>query len=124
MQNVIGRQLAWFRNQRGMSQNDLVTKVHLLGYLNMTRDILLLSKVLRCVATCKTNRILLPRLWASGAGFVPQKKRHFVGKDAGINLRFFAGNAANRRQFGNKWVSPHNPKPITFSWPADATIMM
>ena len=38
--NVIGRMLAWWRNRRGLSQYDFVTKLHLLGCINMTRDIL------------------------------------------------------------------------------------
>ncbi len=35
--NVIGRKVAWLRNQRGWSQNDLVTQLHLLGDINLTR---------------------------------------------------------------------------------------
>jgi transcriptional regulator with XRE-family HTH domain len=92
--NVIGRQLAWFRNQRGMSQNDLVTKVHLLGYLNMTRDILANIESLRSVATCKQIEFFAEALGIREQDLFP-KKRHFVGKNVGINFRFFT---RNRRQ--------------------------
>ena len=36
--NVNGQVVTFLRNQRGWSQNDLVTKLHLLGASNMTRE--------------------------------------------------------------------------------------
>ena len=51
--NVIGRNVAWLRNQRGWSQNDLVTQLHLLGDINMTREKIANIETLRCIATCK-----------------------------------------------------------------------
>lgn len=86
--NVIGRQLAWFRNQRGMSQNDLVTKLQLHGCLKMTRDILANIESLRCVATCKQIEFFAEALGVREQDLFP-KKRHFVGRDVGIHLRFF-----------------------------------
>src|SRR5213592_4679840 len=51
--NVIGRKVAYLRNQRGWSQNDLVAELHLLGCINMTREILANIETLRSPATCK-----------------------------------------------------------------------
>ena len=50
--NLIGRNVSRERYQRGWSQEELVTKVTLLGYF-MTRDILASIETRRCVATDK-----------------------------------------------------------------------
>ena len=50
--NLIGRYVSLERNQRDWSQEDLVTKVTLLGCY-MTRDILASIETRRCVATDK-----------------------------------------------------------------------
>ena len=86
--NVIGRRVAFYRNQRGWSQNVLVTELHLLGNINMTRDILANIENLRCVATCKQIEFIAEALGVTEQDLFP-KKRHFVGRDVGMNLRIF-----------------------------------
>ncbi len=49
--NVIGRRVAYLRNQRGWSQMDLVAELHLIGCINMTREILANIETLRSPAT-------------------------------------------------------------------------
>ena len=86
--NVIGRRVAFYRNQRGWSQNVLVTELHLRGNINMTRDILANIESLRSVATCKQIEIIAEVLGVKEQDLFP-KKRHFVGKNVGMNLRIF-----------------------------------
>lgn len=86
--NVIGRRVAFYRNQRGWSQNVLVTELHLRGNINMTRDILANIESLRSVATCKQIEFIAEVLGVKEQDLFP-KKRHFVGKNVGMNLRIF-----------------------------------
>src|SRR5450755_127950 len=86
--NVIGRKVAWLRNQRGWSQNALVTELHLLGNINMTREILANIETLRSSVTCKQIEFFAEVFGIREQELFP-KKRHFVGKIAGINIRIF-----------------------------------
>ena len=86
--NVIGRRVAFYRNQRGWSQNVLVTELHLRGNINMTRDILANIESLRSVATSKQIEFIAEVLGVKEQDLFPQK-RHFVGKNVGMNLRIF-----------------------------------
>ena len=86
--NVIGRNVAWLRNQRGWSQSDLVTELHLLGDINMTREKLANIETLRCIATCKQIEFFAEVFGIKEQELFP-KKRHFIGKKEGLKLRIF-----------------------------------
>ena len=87
--NVIGRNLAFLRNQRGWSQNDLVTQLHLLGDINATREKIASIETLRCVATCKQIEFFAEVFGIKEQELFP-KKRHFIGKMEGMKLRIFS----------------------------------
>jgi len=86
--NVIGRNVARLRDQRGWSQSDLVTRLQLLGDINMTRDKLANIEIRRCVATCKQIEFFAEVFGIKEQDLFP-KKRHFVGKKDAIKLRIF-----------------------------------
>lgn len=86
--NVIGRNVAWWRNQRGWSQSDLVTELHLLGDINMTREKLANIEIRRCVATCKQIEFFAEVFGIKEQQLFPPK-RHFIGKTDTIKLRIF-----------------------------------
>jgi transcriptional regulator with XRE-family HTH domain len=92
--NVIGRRVAFLRNQRGWSQNVLITELHLRGNINMTRDILANIESLRSSVTCKQIEFFAELFGIKEQDLFP-KKRHFVGKNLGMNLRIFT---RHRRQ--------------------------
>ena len=84
--NVIGRIVAYLRNRRGWSQNDLVTQLHLLGDINMTREKIANIETLRCIATCKQIEFFAEVFAIKEQDLFP-KKRHFVGHKDAIKLR-------------------------------------
>ena len=86
--NVIGRKVAWLRNQRRWSQRELVTELHLLGNINMTREKLANIETLRCPATCKQIEFFAEVFGIMEQEMFP-KKRHFVGKKAEMEMRDF-----------------------------------
>lgn len=86
--NVIGRNVAWLRYQRGWSQSDLVTQLHLLGDINMTREKIANIETLRCVATCKQIEFFAEVFGVKEQDLFP-KKRHFIGRKDAIPLRIF-----------------------------------
>ena len=86
--NVIGRNVARLRYQRGWSQSDLVTELHLLGDINMTREKLANIEIRRCVATCKQIEFFAEVFGIKEQDLFP-KKRHFIGKRDAIELRDF-----------------------------------
>ena len=86
--NVIGRKVAWLRNQRCWSQSDLVAALHLLGCINMTREVLANIETLRSPATCKQIEFFAEVFDVMEQELFP-KKRHFVGKEVGMDLREF-----------------------------------
>lgn len=86
--NVVGRIVAWLRNQRGWSQNVLVTELHLLGNINMTREILANIETGRSPVTCKQIEFFAAVFGIKEQELFP-KKRHFVGKAAEMKLRIF-----------------------------------
>ncbi len=86
--NVIGRNVAFLRYQRGWSQSDLVTQLHLLGDLNMTREKIANIETLRCVATCKQIEFFAEVFGIKEQDLFP-KRRHFVGRKDAIKLRIF-----------------------------------
>ncbi len=87
--NVIGRRIAYLRNQRGWSQNDLVAELHLIGCINMTREILANIETLRSPATCKQIEFFAEVLGVPVQELFP-KQPHFVGKAATLELRIFS----------------------------------
>ena len=97
--NVIGRKVAYLRNQRGWSQNDLVAELHLLGCINMTREILANIETMRSPATCKQIEFFAEVFGVPVQELFP-KKPHFAGKEVGMELRIFT----RRRQ--------HDPEPV------------
>jgi transcriptional regulator with XRE-family HTH domain len=86
--NVIGRKVAFLRNQRGWSQNVLITELHLRGNINMTRDILANIESLRSSVTCKQIEFFAELFGVKEQDLFPPK-RHFVGKNVGMNIRIF-----------------------------------
>ena len=86
--NVIGRKVAWLRNQHCCSQSDLVAELHLLGCINMTREVLANIETLRSPATCKQIEFFAEVFGVMEQELFP-KKRHFVGKEVGMDLREF-----------------------------------
>jgi transcriptional regulator with XRE-family HTH domain len=94
--NVVGRMVAWLRNQRGWSQNVLVTALHRLGNINMTREILANIETLRSPVTCKQIQFLAEVFGVNEQDLFP-KKRHFVGKAAEMKLRIFTRRRGKRR---------------------------
>jgi len=86
--NVIGRNVAKLRYQRGWSQSDLVTRLQLLGDINMTRDKLANIEIRRSVATCKQIEFFAEVFGIKEQDLFP-KKRHFIGKRDAIELRDF-----------------------------------
>jgi transcriptional regulator with XRE-family HTH domain len=86
--NVIGREVARLRNQRCWSQSDLVAELHLLGCINMTREILANIEIRRSPATDKHIEFFAEVFGIMEQELFP-KKRHFVGKEVGMDLRIF-----------------------------------
>ena len=86
--NVIGRTVARLRYQRGWSQDELVTQLHLLGNINMTRDILANIETLRSPADSKQIEFFAEVFHIPEQDLFP-KQRHFVGRESGNDLRIF-----------------------------------
>jgi len=86
--NVIGRIVAKLRDRQRWSQARLAAELHLIGNINMTREIIANIETLRSPVTCKQIEF-----FAEVFGVVEQdlfpKKRHFVGKEVGMDLRDF-----------------------------------
>ena len=87
--NVIGRNVAKLRYQRGWSQNDLVTQLHLLGDINMTREKIANLETLRSIADSKQIEFLAEVFGIKEQDLFP-RKRHFVGRKDAIELRIFS----------------------------------
>jgi len=92
--NVIGRIVSRLRYQRGWSQTQLVTELQLIGNINMTREILANIETLRSPATDKQIEFFAEVFEAMEQDFFP-KKRHFVGKEVGMDLREFTRRRAS-----------------------------
>jgi transcriptional regulator with XRE-family HTH domain len=86
--NVIGRNVARLRYQRGWSQDELVTQLQLLGNINMTRDILASIETLRSPADSKQIEFFAEVFRIQEQALFP-KQRHFVGDEVGMELREF-----------------------------------
>ena len=86
--NVIGRIVSRMRYQRGWSQAQLVTELHLIGNINMTREILANIEILRSPASDKQIEFFAEVFGVMEQDLFPEK-RHFVGKEVGMNLREF-----------------------------------
>src|SRR5260370_38951819 len=86
--NVIGRNVARLRYQRGWSQDELVTQLQLLGNINMTRDILANIETLRSPADSKQIEFFAEVFRIPEQALFP-KQRHFVGDEGGVELREF-----------------------------------
>lgn len=86
--NVIGRIVSNMRYQRGWSQAQLVTELQLLGNINITREILANIEILRSPANDKQIEFFAEVFGVKEQDLFP-KKRHFVGKEVGMNLREF-----------------------------------
>ena len=86
--NVIGRIVAKLRYQRRWSQAQLVTELHLIGNINITREIIANMETLRSPVTDKQIEFLAQVFGVMEQDLFP-KKRHFVGKELGMELREF-----------------------------------
>src|SRR5258708_39632795 len=87
--NVIGRNVAKLRYQRGWSQDELVTQLQLLGNINMTRDILANIETLRSPADSKQIEFFAEVFRIPEQALFP-KQRHFLDKEVGMELREFS----------------------------------
>ena len=86
--NVIGRIVSRLRYQRGWSQAQLVTELHLIGNINMTREILANIETLRSPATDQQIEFFAEVFEVMEQDLFP-KKRHFVGKEVAMEFREF-----------------------------------
>ncbi len=86
--NVIGRNVAKLRYQRGWSQDELVTQLQLLGNINITRDILANIETLRSPADSKQIEFFAEVFCIQEQDLFP-KQRHFVGREPEGQLREF-----------------------------------
>ena len=86
--NVIGRIVSRLRNARNWSQTQLVTELQLIGNINMTREILANIEIRRSPATDKQIEFFAEVFGVMEQELFP-KKRHFVGKEVGMELREF-----------------------------------
>ena len=86
--NVIGRTVSRLRYEREWSQAELVTELLLIGNINMTREILANIEILRSPATDKQIEFFAEVFEVMEQDLFP-KKRHFVGKEVGMELREF-----------------------------------
>jgi transcriptional regulator with XRE-family HTH domain len=91
--NVIGRNVARLRYQRGWSQDELVTQLQLVGNINMTRDILANIETLRSPADSKQIEFFAEVFRIPEQALFP-KQRHFVAKEVGMELREFTRRRA------------------------------
>ena len=83
--NVIGRNVAKFRYQRGWTQDELVGKLQLLGCY-MSRDILANIETQRCVATDKQIEFFAHVFGIENGNLFPAK-RHFNGQLVGLTQK-------------------------------------
>ena len=81
--NVIGRNVARFRYQKGWSQDLLVTKMQLLG-IYITRDILANIETLRSIATDKQIVVFAEVFDVPVGDLFPPKKKS-SGRIVGLN---------------------------------------
>ena len=102
--NVIGRRVAYLRNQRGWSQMDLVAELHLIGCINMTREILANIETLRSPATCKQIEFFAHVFGVKEGDLFPLK-RHFSGQVVGMKMEI-----ATRRRCPNR--RPRSRAPL------------
>lgn len=86
--NVIGRTVARLRYQQGWSQDELVAQLHLLGDINMTRDILANIETLRSPADSKQIEFFAEVFQIQEQALFPTR-RHFVGRTMEMDLREF-----------------------------------
>ncbi|HXT40596.1 MAG TPA: helix-turn-helix transcriptional regulator, partial [Candidatus Angelobacter sp.] len=76
------------RDQRRWSQAQLVTELHLIGNINVTREIIANIETLRSPVSDKQIEFFAQVFGVMEQDLFP-KKRHFVGKEAGMELREF-----------------------------------
>jgi transcriptional regulator with XRE-family HTH domain len=93
--NVIGPNVAKFRYQQNLTQDDLVGKLQLLGCY-MTRNILGSIETQRCPATDKQIEFFAYVLGVKVGDLFPAKK-HFSGKVVGLKMEI-----ATRRRCPNR----------------------
>ena len=121
--NVIGRNVAKLRYQRGWSQNDLVTELHLLGDINMTREKLANIETLRCTGRQTSRSNSLPKCSASRSRTCFLRNGTSSARKDGHQIaRCSPGGAVQPALLKNRHRLPNAPKPIKFSWLSDATI--
>ena len=99
-ENVIGRNVAKFRYQRGWTQDELVGKLQLLGCY-MTRDILANIETQRGPATDRQIEFFAEVFGVKEGDFFPGK-RHLNGKLVGLEMEI-----ATRRPCPNRRPRSH-----------------
>jgi transcriptional regulator with XRE-family HTH domain len=86
--NVIGRKVAYLRNQLRLSQDALVARLQVMG-CDISRDVLANIETLRSPATDKHIEFFAQAFGISEQALFPDK-RHFDGKVVGVNSEGFS----------------------------------
>ena len=94
--NVIGPNVAKFRYQRNLTQDDLVGKLQLLGCY-MTRNMLASIETQRCPVTDKQIEFFAHVLGVKEGDLFPTK-RHFSGQVVGLDTEIRTRRRSPRRR--------------------------
>ena|SRR5437867_13328813 len=106
--NVIGPNVAKFRYQRNLTQDDLVGKLQLLGCY-MTRNILGSIETQRCSATDKQIEFFAYVLGVKVGDLFPAKK-HFSGQVVGLGTEIRTRRRCPKRKPRSRVPLARRPK--------------
>ncbi len=102
--NVIGKNVAKHRYQRGWTQDVLVGKLQLLGCY-MTRDILANVETQRSIVTDKQIEFFAEIFGVNEGSLFPQK-RHFSGRVVGLELKIVTRRSPSKRRSRSRARTP------------------
>ena len=106
--NVIGPNVAKFRYQRNLTQDDLVGKLQLLGCY-MTRNILASIETQRCPVTDKQIEFFAHVLGVKEGDLFPTK-RHFSGQAVGLTAEITTRRRCPNRRRRSRVPLARRPK--------------
>jgi transcriptional regulator with XRE-family HTH domain len=106
--NVIGPNVAKFRYQRNLTQDDLVGKLQLLGCY-MTRNILASIETQRCPVTDKQIEFFAHVLGVKEGDLFPTK-RHFSGQVVGLKTEIRTRRRCPKRKPRSRVPLARRPK--------------
>src|SRR5690242_4700105 len=90
--NVIGRKVAYLRNQQRLSQDELVARLQVIG-CDISRDVLANIETQRSPATDKQIEFFAQAFGIKEQALFPDK-RHFDGKVVGVKSEGFSRRGA------------------------------